>query len=164
MKKIVSALVAFVALSVLVVLASPAQAGTATANLNVSVTVDAACTLTSTPLAFSDYSPLNENAENGTGTLVLICTAGIAATIDLDMGAHAISSQRNMSSGAGTITYNVYQDAGRSIAWSNGSNGLQTAAAPDTNPRTYTVYGIIPPQQSVTGGAYYDTLVATVNF
>ena len=165
MKKLASILATVVALGTLALFAPAAQAGTATANLSVSVTVDASCSLATTPLAFADYSPLDATAENGTGTVVLTCTTGTTATIALDTGAHSVGAQRKMQSGAsGTVNYNLYQDAVRSVVWATGANVLSATAAPDTNPRTYTVYGLIPAQQGAASGSYTDTVVATVNF
>ena len=165
MKKLISALVVLVALCTFAAFTSPARAGTSTANLSVSVTIDATCSLTTTPLAFASYSPLDATAESGTGAVALTCTTGTTATIALDAGAHAVGAQRKMQSGAsGTINYNLYQDAVHSAVWSTGANVLSTTAAPDTTPRTYTVYGLIPAQQSAASGTYTDTVVATVNF
>jgi spore coat protein U-like protein len=69
-----------------------------------------------------------------------------------------------MSGASGTLSYNLYQDASRSQVWSTGANTLSTTAAPDTSPRSYTVYGQIPAQQGAASGSYTDTVVATVNF
>ena len=41
---------------------------------------------------------------------------------------------------------------------------LDIAAAPDRNPRTFTVYGRVAAAQDATVGNYTDTVVATVNF
>lgn len=165
MKKIASALAIVIALCVLAVSSPPASAGTATANLSVSVNVDASCSLATTPLTFVGYSPLNANPDNSTGAVILTCTSGTSATIDLDVGSHAVGAQRKLQSGAaGTVNYNLYQDVNRSAAWGSGATALAVSAAPDTNPRSYTVYGQIPAQQNAASGTYTDTVVATVNF
>jgi spore coat protein U-like protein len=165
MKKLTKILICLAALCLLLAIPATTQAGTSTANLSVSVEVDSACTLTTTPLVFAVYSPLSASADNSTGAVVMTCTTGTIATIDLDAGAHAVLLQRKLMSGAsGTLSYNLYQDASRSQVWSTGANTLSTTAAPDTSPRSYTVYGQIPAQQGAASGSYTDTVVATVNF
>jgi spore coat protein U-like protein len=70
-----------------------------------------------------------------------------------------------MSGGAVFLTYELYKDAAYSTVWGNTvGTGLDTGAAPNRNPRNFTVYGSVPAAQDVTVGSYADTVVATVNF
>jgi spore coat protein U-like protein len=71
-----------------------------------------------------------------------------------------------MSAGGGNfLTYELYQDAGRTTVWGNGGAGLLSpAAAPSKAARNFTVYGRVTSNQDVVAGSYSDTVVATVNF
>ncbi len=148
---------------------SSVMAGSATANLSVTATVSANCTISTTAVAFPAYDPIVANLsanDDGTGSVIVTCTRGTAATIGLGLGANASGSQMRMKDAATDyLNYALYQDAGRATVWGNSGAGLLSpAAAPDKNPRTFTVYGRIPSAQDVPAGSYTDTVVATVNF
>jgi spore coat protein U-like protein len=145
------------------------MAGNATANLSVTATVGANCTISTTAVAFPAYDPIVTNAsanDDGTGSVIVTCTRGTAATIGLGLGANASGSQMRMKDATTDyLNYALYQDSGRATVWGNSGAGLLSpVAAPDKNPRTFTVYGRIPSAQDVPAGSYTDTVVATVNF
>ena len=145
------------------------MAGNATANLSVTATVGANCTISTTAVAFPAYDPIVANAsvnDDGTGSVIITCTKGTAATIGLGLGANASGSQMRMKDATTDyLNYALYQDSGRATVWGNSGAGLLSpVAAPDKNPRTFTVYGRIPSAQDVPAGSYTDTVVATVNF
>ena len=158
----------FVFAFALIFLAIPAMANTASANLQVSVTVDAACSISTTPVAFSSYAPLGVNAstpDDSTGTVTVRCSTGTVANIGLDCGITCAVEVRHMKSGSDLLSYDLYQNTSRTTKWGNGIVGwLTTPAAPDSNPQVYTVYGRIPAAQFAPPGNYADTVVATVNF
>ena len=148
---------------------SQVVAGSATANLSVTAAVGANCTISTAPVAFPAYDPVVANAstnDDGTGSVIITCTRGTAATIGLGLGANASGSQRRMKDATTDyLNYALYQDSGRATVWGNSGAGLLSpVAAPDKNPRTFTVYGRIPSAQDVPAGSYTDTVVATVNF
>ena len=149
---------------------APAVSGAdETASLAVSATVTNNCTISTAPLAFSAYDPVVANASNnldGTGHVSVACTKGASPTIGLGNGSGASGSVRRMSDGAGNfLSYDLYQDSGRSLSWANGgSNLLTTTAATSKAARDFTVYGRIAGNQDVPAGSYADTIVATVNF
>jgi len=151
---------------------SPVVAATATANLQVTVNVNNNCTISSTAVTFPNYDPIitdttDPDDSNG-GAVTVTCTKGTVAHIGLGLGASPSGTQRRMkNSGTDYINYQLYQNSGRTTVWGNDSNTWFTpnpAAAPDKNPRTFTVYGRIPSGQDVPAGNYSDTVVATVNF
>lgn len=148
--------------------AIPASANTSSANLQVSVTVDAACSISTTPVAFSSYAPLGGNAstpDDSTGTVTVRCSTGTVANIGLDCGITCAVGVRHMKSGSDLLSYDLYQNTSRTTEWGNGiGSWLTTPAASDSNPQVYTVYGRIPAAQSAPPGSYADTVVATVNF
>ena len=149
-------------------MAAPALAQTATANLSVTATVAKNCSITTTPVAFGSYDPVVANATtplDGSGTVVVTCTKGAGTRIDLGLGANASGAVRRMSGGTDFLTYELYTDTGRSTVWGSGAGAGQTiAAAPNKNPRTFTVYGRVPAGQDVGAASYADTVVATINF
>jgi spore coat protein U-like protein len=147
---------------------APALAQTATANLSVTATVTKNCSITTTPVAFGSYDPIVANAASpldGTGTVVVTCTKGAGTRIDLGLGSNATGSTRQMLGGTDLLTYELYTDTGRSTVWGSGAGaGQSIPAAPNKNPRTFTVYGRVAAGQDVGAASYSDTVVATINF
>ena len=146
-----------------------ASAATATSNLNVSATVTNNCTISTVALAFGSYDPVVAHASanlDGTGTVVVACTKGAVATVGLGLGSNASGTTRRMTNGSSEfLTYELYQDAGRTTVWGNSGAGLYSpGAAPSKVARNFTVYGRVVADQDVAAGSYNDTVVATVNF
>jgi len=148
---------------------STLSAGSNTANLNVSSSVVANCTISTTPVAFGTYDPVGTNAtanDDDIGSVIVACTKGTSATIGLGLGANASGSVRRMKDATTDyLTYELYQETGRTTVWgTTGTALLSTGAAPSKVARAFTVYGRIPSGQDVPAGAYTDTVVATVTF
>jgi spore coat protein U-like protein len=127
------------------------------------------CLINTSALAFGSYDPVVANCAAdlaGTGVVSVACTKGVSPTIALGLGANASGSTRRMSDGSGHyLTYELYQDSGRSTIWSNAGAGLLSpVAAPSKAARNFTVYGRVTSNQDVPAGSYNDTVVATVNF
>jgi len=149
-------------------LAAPAQAQTSTSNVTVSALVGKNCSITTTPVNFGSYDPVVANAAtplDGTGSVTVSCTKGAGTRIDLGLGSNPSGSTRRMQGGGDFLTYELYRNAGRSIAWRSGPTAGQTiVAAPNKNPRTFIVYGRVPAGQDVAAGPYNDIVLATINF
>ena len=165
--------IAVSALALLALAAAPkAHAGSATSSFTVSAAVVASCTISTTTLAFGNYDPIVANATSPldvNGSVTITCTKGSTATIGLDAGQHAanaVGTTRAMTvAGPDYLSYELYQDTGRTTVWGNSGVALFTpAAAPNKNPRSFSIYGRIPAGQGSTIGNYTDTVVATVNF
>ncbi len=144
-------------------------ADSATAVIQVSASVRRNCLITTQPLAYGAYDPVGTNATSpldATAAIQLTCTKGTTAQIGLDPGANGQGTIRRLTNGAtGFMTYELYQDSGHSVVWTNTGSGIVDAgAAPDKNPRPFTVYGRIAGGQDVIVGNYTDSVVATVNF
>jgi spore coat protein U-like protein len=151
------------------VFSAPASAATATANLGVSATVTNNCTISTSAVAFGSYDPVVAHASanlDGTGTVTVACTKGATSTVGLALGSNASGSTRRMrDGGTNYLTYELYQDSGRTTVWGNSGAGLYNpGAAPSKTARNFTVYGRVPSNQDVPAGSYNDTVVATVNF
>jgi spore coat protein U-like protein len=148
---------------------STASAATATANLGVSATVTNNCTISTAAVAFGSYDPVVAHAStnlDGTGTVTVACTKGATATIGLGLGSNPLASVRRMKDATTNfLTFELYQDAGRTTVWGNAGAGLlSTGAAPSKTARNFTVYGRVASNQDIPAGSYNDTVVATVNF
>jgi spore coat protein U-like protein len=141
----------------------------ATASLTVSASVSKNCTITTAPVAFGNYDSVTANAANpldGIGTITVTCTKGAAAKVGLGTGSNAQGTTRRMSQGAAEyLTYELYKDTAHANIWGNtDTDALDIPAAPNRNPRNFTVYGRVAAAQDATVGSYTDTVVATVNF
>ena len=147
-------------------------AATANQNLPISVVVGSNCTISTTAVAFPTYDPIVAHAttadDSTAGAVTIACTKNTTASIGLGLGLNATASQRRMedtSTATNYLNYELYSNAGRTTVWGNAAGTWYTpAAAPDKNPRTFTVYGRIAAAQDVPAGKYNDTVVATVNF
>ena len=146
-------------------------AQSSTASLTVSVNVAKNCTIVASPVNFGAYDPVSTNATaplDGTGTLTVTCTKGASAIVGLDAGSNAQGTTRrtvNSTTASAFLTYELYKDSGRATVWGNdATSGLTVGAAPNRNPRNFTVYGRVASGQDASVGAYSDVVVATVNF
>jgi spore coat protein U-like protein len=153
--------------------AASVQAGSATSAFRVTATLDPACTIQTTPLTFGHYNPLTKHSAaplDVTGTVTITCSKGMITRIALDPGRyaeHAVGTTRAMKllSGGDYLNYELYQDVVRTTLWgSTGETLFVPPVAPDTKPRTFFVFGRIPPGQAVASGDYADTVLAIVNF
>jgi len=150
-------------------LAAPAIGQTDTDTFTVSANVSKNCSITTTPVAFGVYDPVVANATvplDGTGSVVVTCTKGAGTRIDLNDGGNSSGGTRRMAAGGGNfLTYQLYQDTGRTTAWGSGTGAGRTiAGAPSKAPQSFTVFGRVPAGQDVSAGSYTDTVVATINF
>jgi len=144
-------------------------AGSSTGTLNVTATVNDDCKVTNTPtLAFGTVGVFTANIDPAGVAINVQCTKTTAYNVALDAGAHdggsGINNRHMSAGGADAIAYQLYRDAGRTQVWgvtvatdtvSGTGNGSDIAA---------TVYGRIPPQASVTPGAYTDVVTITVSW
>jgi len=149
--------------------ASRLSGQSATATLTVNASVSKNCTITTAPVNFGAYDPVTANATaplDGTGTVTVTCTKGAVATVGLNPGGNAQGTTRRMSQGAAAyLNYELYKDSTHSTIWGDAADtALDIPAAPNRNPRDFTVYGRVAQAQDATVGSYADTVVATVNF
>ena len=167
-RSIVRTSAALAAMVGVIALGEHGLAATATADLAMSASVTNNCTISTQALAFGSYDPVVANASanlDGAGRLTVACTKGATATIGLGSGSNASGNTRRLADGAGNyLTYELYQDSGRSSVWNGGAGTLSLTAAPTRAPRDFSVYGRIAGNQDVPAGSYADTVVATVNF
>jgi len=147
-------------------LAGSVFAETKTADLPISANVKKSCSISTAGITFTDYDPLAATSNTANGSVTIACTKGSVTPIGLDLGANNSGTDRRMLNGTSNyLTYELHKTSASGPNWGNADPDWFTpAAAPDKNPRTFTVYGVIPAGQDVPEGTYTDTVVATVNF
>ena len=150
-------------ITAVMVLAPAAQAATSTATILVSATVLSLCTITAAPLAFGNYTAASLNA---TTTVSVTCTVGTPYNVGLDAGtgSGATTTVRKMTLNTGTLSYALYSDAARSVAWGNTVGSNTVAGTGNGLVQALTVYGQVPANQVVAPGAYLDTVTATITY
>ena len=136
-----------------------------------SASASAACTVSSTGVAFGAYNPQSGTPDDSTGTVQADCHPN-DHDIQVDIGAGLSGSfaTRSMSSGAAMLNYNLYTNVARTIIWGDGTGGSSNqtltggSVSGGTRRFTGTVYGRIPAAQNVPAGTYGDTLIVTLTF
>jgi spore coat protein U-like protein len=173
-------LASLLAVGAAVLSSAPAHAaGSAPANLAVTAAVNANCTISTTAVAFGAYDPVVVNAAtalNASGSVSIACTKGSAPAITMDLGQHAVATQRNMlGSGADVLGYQLYQPPNTApgtactfpggTVWGTSVAQTFTPTSPaNKTSRSYNVCGTVAAGQDVGVGLYADVVVATVNF
>jgi len=153
------------ALAVLASLLAPAWAQSS-ATFSVTATVLPSCTVIGGgTLAFGIVTPGNQ--ADGSVSVTATCTVGTPYTLSLNAGtgSGATMTQRRMTSGADTLAYGLYRDAGRSQPWGDGTGGSSTVASTGTGlAQSFTVYGRVPSSATATVGVYLDTITVTATY
>ena len=165
--------VTFAALVLLVLAAAPALAGSASSSFTVSATVLTNCTITTVGVVFGNYDPTSSTPLDGTGSVVVICTAGTTGKILVGQGASPATGSTDaapLRQMAGVVLsterlrYDLYRDASRSTSWGNTTATGEAYTASTILPVTVTIYGRVPINQSAQANVYNDTVTATVTF
>ncbi|MFM5885437.1 MAG: spore coat U domain-containing protein [Novosphingobium sp.] len=163
MRKIAFGFAAIAALA-----ATPALAASASNQMPVSVNVINSCTVVASPMAFGTLTSVGGVNVDTTANVDLVCTIGAAYDVAMDVGTHAVGTQRNLQNTADAtkrIPYGVFRDAGRTLNWGNTSPADTVVGSSATGLVTLTAYGRIPSSaSSVPAGSYTDTVTVTVNF
>lgn len=156
-----------------------ATIGTAAgADLSIQATVGQSCEITTTPLDFGDYNPLDgTNDKTANGIINAKCTPGDIPTINLGPG-NNLNSQRHLlktTTGGETLEYYIYKPTGAGQTctytgtpdnWGPGvsGTGYTVPSAPGTGGVNYYACGLITKSQSVPQGTYTDSVAVTVTF
>ena len=128
----------------------------------------AVCSLSSTSISFGNYDVFSTAALDTNGSIVYRCGGGDNnISISLNHGGAPSFNPRRMLKGSEILNYNLYLDAARTVIWGDGTAGTQTYSIrnpPNNQDVTVPVYGRVPLGQSVSKGAYTDTITVTINF
>jgi len=127
----------------------------------------AACTISTTNVAFGTYNVFNSSPTDSTGSITFKCGFfDFNILVALSQGASGSYFPRTLRRGSGPLPYNLYRDAARTSVWGNGSGGTSQYTNPWSFGQTITltIYGRVDPGADVSAGTYADSIVATVNF
>jgi spore coat protein U-like protein len=154
----------------LLVGAVSAGALTATGSFGVSATVLKACSLTTSPLGFGNYTP-GAGALSANTTINVKCTKGTPFTVALNGGSTTggTITQRLMTNGTDTLQYNLYTTAAFATVFGDGTTGATSAGSGTglASAVAVTVFGNLPDSvtnQAASTGLYADTINVTVTY
>lgn len=141
----------------------------------------AACTASSSGVAFGTYDYTNGNA--ATGTVTISCTTStVMSTVRVALnkgttGAATITNRlmaQTSPAGTDTLKYGLYQNSTSGPSCAGGTNwGNTTATEPAAipsltvapgSPHSWTVYGCSPSAQDVNVANYTDTVTVTISW
>ncbi len=142
---------------------------------------DAACTASSSGVAFGTYDYTNGNA--ATGTVTLSCTTStsmflVRVALSIGTTAGATISNRLMAQtapvGADKLSYGLYQNSTGGPSCAGGTNWGNTSATEPAaifsltvapgSPHSWTVFGCSPSAQDVNVASYTDTITVTITW
>lgn len=131
---------------------------------NVTANVENSCLVSAQNIDFGSHGVLSTNID-AAGELAVTCTPGTNYTVGLDGGlTGGAPTARKMAKGAEQITYGLFQNAGRTIAWGDTIGADTVAGSGSGTAQNLPVYGRVPPQTTPTAGVYTDTIVVTVTY
>ena len=147
-------------------LACPAAAfgATATTSFTVTATVVATCAVSAGNLGFGNYATTVLDA---TTTISVTCTNLTPYLVELDAGIGSgatVAARRMTGPSSETLSYSLYQDAGRLLVWGPTSALQSVAGTGNGAAQTLTVYGRVNASQSPQAGSYADTITVTVTY
>jgi spore coat protein U-like protein len=137
---------------------------TATTSFQVTAIIAPSCTITTSPLAFGNYTGL---VLNSTTTILVTCSKSSTYNVGLNAGTStgATVTNRSMSGpSSALLNYKLFSNAGLTTNWGN-TVGTDTVAGTGSGAsQSLTVYGQVPAGQLVRPGSYTDTITATLTY
>lgn len=131
----------------------------------------AQCTVSSQPIAFGVYDPLQAAPAIATGGVTVDCGAGGGRPwlrLELDTGSSGTYAARTLRNGGDVLLYNLFTTANHTVIWGNGSGGSQAVefqrGAPGQGPDFRPIHARLPAGQNAAAGTYADTIVVTLIF
>jgi spore coat protein U-like protein len=101
------------------------------------------------------------------GAISIACTKGAAGVaVGIDNGANPKAGQRYLRGAVygEFLAYDLFQDAGHTIPWTDAGHDYTVAAALARTAQVLDVYGVILKNQDVPLDNYSDTVVATIDY
>ena len=151
-------------LAMAIATSGPAVAATATGSMDISATVVATCVVSTTPMAFGDYTGLQAVS---TATVSITCTNTTPYNVGLGvgLGAGATVTTRAMTGpAAAVLNYSLTSDAAHAVNWGTTVATDTIAGTGNGVAQPLTVYGLVAAGQFVAPGVFTDTVVATVTY
>lgn len=126
------------------------------------------CTITASDVNFGTVASL-ATATTASGSLAVTCNPGMPYSIALNAGittGNTIAARRMSlnGSGPGVVSYQLYQDAGYSTLWGDGTSGAIYPGTGAVITQTIPVHGRVPAQPTPAAGTYRDTITATITY
>lgn len=130
---------------------------------DVTAEVVGVCEITAgSALAFGDYNPVAATAVDGTTTISVTCSDGMAGT---EVGLIYTGSMVDGETTPNNLTYGLFQDAGHASAWGDEVGVDRQSVTADGTAQSMTVFGSIDAGQTAAPvGSYSETVTATVYF
>lgn len=125
-----------------------------------------ACTINATQLDFGNYKPFDNANLDTHSNITVRCDSYTFVTVSLSTGNSGTYTNRLILSNSFNLSYNLYQNSGRTHIWGDGTGNTRTVTKFVRRNRntTYSVYGRIPGSQSVPPGIYTDNIIAEASF
>ena len=154
-------------------LSATSYAATATGTMAVSTSVLMSCTISAGAMTFASYDPTAAADNDATATITSTCTSGGAAVITMSEGVRAqagstaaipLRAMFNGSEGAPEdLDYYLYSDVAGGTVWGN-TAGTGKSITADGSAQNFTAYGRITKNQSVSAGAFSDSVAVTLTY
>jgi spore coat protein U-like protein len=127
---------------------------------------DAACTVSTTSVAFGTYDVFAATATDSTGVVSVRCDTRTTLSVQVGKGAAPTFLPRTLKQATTSLNYNLYQDSARTVVWGDGTGGTSAfSVTVNANvTRNQTLFARVPANQDVPAGAYTDTVVVTIVF
>jgi len=110
------------------------------------------------PAGYNVYTPADTTQA---GSITYSCPPPLSPVVSLSASVNGAYRPRQMTSGANTLSYELYFDAGMSQVWGTGAD---SHALPSGNGSSIPLYGKIFALQDAAVGSYSDTITVTFNF
>ena len=150
----------------------PAYAATDTATMAVSTAVSMSCTIAAGAMTFASYDPTATVDNDANASITSTCTAGGAAVITMGQGTNPQSGSstaapvRAMSSGGDVpeiLLYQLSMGSAEGAVWGD-TDATGKAITADGTAQPFTVYGRIGKNQTVSSGAFTDSVLVTLTY
>ncbi|MGX7953052.1 Csu type fimbrial protein [Tsuneonella sp. HG249] len=138
---------------------SPVTAESASSTIAVSLVVEPSCGVSATPAAFAGRTGEPMDAVS---RIEVSCNDVTPVEVRLDRGLNGDGANRRLAGDAGYVSYAIYSDAARSLAW---HPGLAQTAQAGFGSLSLSAYGRIDAGATrQAAGSYRDTITVTVDF
>lgn len=132
-------------------------------SFTVRATRPVSCTVSATDVNFGTVANL-ASAIDAQGSLGVNCSSGTAYSVALSNGMNGTGpTNRRMSLGTNRVTYALYRNSARTLAWGAGS-GETLGGTGTGSTQNIPVYGRVPVQTTPVSGTYADTVVVTLTY
>lgn len=127
------------------------------------------CSINSTSMTFPPYDMFMSAPVNAQADLTVLCEQGLPFVVKISPGLNSSGdfSRRNMlaAEGVNNLFYNLYLDSGYARIWGDGTGFSEFyTGVGQARPELIRVFGRIPPSQNVRSGAYFDSVVISIEW